>query len=482
MIFVFISNGYTGFVTILKGLLMKLILGRPTILFLFTAAVAMLAACNTSSISRGTEIASPIVRPSQVNVKPEDLSAVWETYRILKRDYVDQAKVDAVKLSEAAIKGMTSGESISIQPSTEAPSAVPRELLLIWDTFQKIARIKGDSSPEFLQGMNESAINAMLDSLDDPYTSYISPRNLSRAREEIHGKFEGIGAIVGIRNDKVTIIAPMKDSPAQRAGVQPGDVILKVNGEDISALTLNEVVLKIRGPKGTKVTLEVQHEGSASPVQLEVVRDSIQLVSVLLQMRPDKVAHIEVSSFSDSTGEEFKTALKQAKDQGAIGIILDMRNNPGGLLSTTVDVTSQFLDGGLVLYEIDSKGERTDWRVRGSALAVTIPTVVLVNAASASGAEVAAGALQDRGRAKLVGVQTFGKGSVNFVRDLEAGGAIYVTHALWYTPNGKQINLKGLTPDIQVRLTQQDVQAGVDVQLNKALEVLKEATPPATTG
>ncbi len=474
---------------------MKLMLRR--LLFLITPLVAftLIGACANNAVSRPTESASPIVRPSTVNVKPEDMSAVWETYRILKRDYVDQTKVDPVKLSEAAIRGMTSGDQISVQPSNEAPSGVPRELLSIWDTFQKISRTKGDASPAFLKTLNEAAINAMLDSLDDPYTSYVSPENLARVSEEIHGTFEGIGAVVGVRDDKFTIIAPMRDSPAQKAGIQAGDVIFKVNGEAIadangkailksngSTLSINEVVLKIRGPRGTKVKLEVQHEGATVPVEVEVVRDKIQLTSVLLQMRPDKVAHIELSSFTDSTGIEFKEVLRSAIDQGAVGIVLDMRNNPGGLLDTTVEVTSEFLDGGLILYEIDSKGERTDWRDRSSGLARNLPTVVLVNAASASGAEVAAGALQDRGRAKLVGVQTFGKGSVNFVRNLDAGGAIYVTHALWYTPGGLQINLKGLTPDIEIKLTQQDVQAGKDVQLEKALEILKGITASGTTG
>ena len=442
------------------------------VLVVVSAVSSLFSACSADTISR-QEAAPTSVRPSSVSVKPEDLSAVWETYRILKRDYVDQSKVDPVKLSEAAISGMTGGERISVQASMEAPSGVPRELLPIWDTFQKIARTKGDATPEFLRTINESAINSMIDSLDDPYTTYISPENLARAREEIHGAFEGIGAMVGVRNGQITIIAPMNGSPAQKAGVLPGDIILEVNGESTAGLNLNVVVLKIRGPRGTKVKLQLQHEGASAPVELEIVRDQIQLLSVALEMRPDKIAHIEVSSFTDSTGEEFVKTIDDAKKQGATGIVLDFRNNPGGLLSTTVDVASQFLEGGIVLYEIDSKGERTDWRVKGSGLARTIPTVVLVNASSASGAEVAAGALQDRGRAKLVGVQTFGKGSVNFVRDLEAGGAIYVTHALWYTPRGLQISRKGLTPDIEVRLTQQDVQAGHDVQMEKALEVLK---------
>lgn len=463
---------------------MKPMFGRSIPVFLLAATIAasfLLSACSADAISRPTQTDSTPVRPSSITVEPEDLSAVWETYRILKRDYVDQTKVDPAKLSEAAISGMTGGEPLSVQASTQAPSGVPRELLPIWDAFQKIVRTKGDSSPEILRTLNESAINSMIESLDDPYTTYISPENLARAREEIHGTFEGIGAMVGVRNDQITIIAPMNGSPAQKAGVLPGDIILAVNGESTENLNLNEVVLKIRGPRGTKVNLRIQHEGSTTPVELEIVRDQIQLVSVLLEMLPDKIAHIEVSSFSDSTGEEFLTALNDAKKQGATGIVLDFRNNPGGLLSTTVDVASQFLEGGLVLYEIDSKGERTDWRVRSSGIARTIPTVVLVNAASASGAEVAAGALQDRGRAKLVGVQTFGKGSVNFVRDLEAGGAIYVTHALWYTPNGLQISRKGLTPDIEVRLTQQDVLEGHDVQMEKAIEVLKGAASSAGT-
>ncbi|MSQ32795.1 MAG: S41 family peptidase [Dehalococcoidia bacterium] len=452
---------------------MKILFERRVILSCMLAAVSaisILTACSTDTVSRTPSTA---IRPSTGSVKPEDLSAVWETYRILKRDYVDQTKIDPAKISEAAIAGMTGKEPISIPHSTQAPSGVPRELLSIWDAYQKISRTKRETSAEFVRRMNDSAINGIIDSLDDPYTSYISPENLEKAHEQIHGTFEGIGAMVGVRDGKITIIAPINGSPAQKAGILPGDIILKVNGESTANLNLIEVVLKIRGPRGSTLKLQIQHEGAPSPVDIDIVRDQIQLTSVALEMLPNKIAHIEVGSFTDTTGQEFEAVLNDAKRQGAISIVLDLRNNPGGLLTSTVDVASQFLEGGLVLYEVDSKGERTDWRVKGPGLVKSLPTVVLVNASSASGAEVAAGALQSRGRAKLVGVQTFGKGSVNFVRELEAGGAIYVTHALWYTPSGNQISRRGLTPDIEARLTQQDVREGHDVQMEKALEVLK---------
>jgi carboxyl-terminal processing protease len=216
-----------------------------------------------------------------------------------------------------------------------------------------------------------------------------------------------------MREGKLTIVAPIPDTPAERAGIRPGDIILEVDGESTEGITLMEAVFKIRGPKGTPVTLLVLHKGEEKPVPITIIRDVIKVRTVRVENLPDGVVHLTITSFLENTDEELKEALRQIKRDGARGIVLDLRNNGGGLLDTTVRVASQFLKTGLVLYEVDGRGERRDWQVRPGGLATDIPMVVLVNGFSASGAEVLAGALRDHDRAKLIGERTFGKGSVN---------------------------------------------------------------------
>jgi carboxyl-terminal processing protease len=274
-----------------------------------------------------------------------------------------------------------------------------------------------------------------------------------------------------MRENQMVIIAPMPDSPAQRAGIRPGDIILSIDGETTANITLLEAVSKIRGEKGTTVELLVMHLNDGEPVTIQVVRGTIPLNSVSFTMLDDGVGHLRIFNFADNTSDEVADALQEFNDSEGVGLVLDLRNNPGGLLRSVVDVASQFLDDGLVLYEIDSQGKRTDWDVRSGGDGRGFPVVVLINQFSASASEVLSGALLDHNRAALVGVTSFGKGSVNTLRPLSDGSGIYFSIARWYTPNGTLIEGKGITPEVVVELPPD---ATADVQLYKAIENLEQ--------
>ncbi len=364
------------------------------------------------SISTAPSTPANISTPKEV---PDDLKTIWETYSILKRQFVDQSKVDPSILSEAAIKGM-------------------------------------------------------LDVLKDPYTSYIDPKSYQLEISGTTGKFEGIGAEVNMTADgRLMIVAPMPGSPAEQAGIKPGDTILEVDGKSVKGLSLMESVLRIRGQQGTSVQLLLKPLLNDQTRTVEIVRGVISMASVNMNMTQENFAYIHLRVFYENTPAEFKQILQDAKDKGAKGIILDMRNNPGGLLTSAVNVASQFLKNGLVLYEITGNGRRTDWAVQKGGLTPDLPMVVLVNGFSASGSEVVAGALQDQGRATIVGAKTFGKGSVNIFQNLSNGGGIYLSFGHWYTPNGRLIEGKGLDPDVAVNPSANPRE---DAQFDKAVEIL----------
>ncbi len=358
----------------------------------------------------------------------------------------------------------------------EAPSEVPEELKAIWEAWAYLTRDHVDRSKLDPKVFTEAAIQGMLEALDDPHTSYLGPEAFAIDNEDLQGRFEGIGAEVSTRRDgKLIVVAPIPGSPAEAAGIRPGDVILEVNGESLEGVSLLEAVKRIRGPRGTSVRLLIQHLGSVDPVLVEVQRGVIPLVSVRLRSDPgEKLAHIRLTSFYADTPQKLAETIKQAVDSGAQGIILDVRDNPGGLLNSVVEVASLFLKDGLVVYEVDGSGRRTNWSVRqveGASVARDLPMVVLVNEFSASASEVLVGALQDYERATVIGATTFGKGSVNILRPLSNGGGLYITYARWYTPEGRLIEGQGITPDVLV--TARDPRDADVMQLEKAREVLQ---------
>lgn len=353
----------------------------------------------------------------------------------------------------------------------EALNDLPSEFQRMAEVWRLLTREHIDG--EVLNGkeLSDGAIRGMLRALEDPYAGFLTAEQFSVESQDIRGFFEGIGAEVGVRDGRITIIAPMPDAPAEQAGIRPGDIILEIEGESTQGLSLMEAVSKIRGQKGTAIELLILHLDSSTPLLLKIIRGVIPLESVRLTMQVGSIGHLRLSTFTGTTNEELEEALERFERSRGAGLILDLRNNPGGLLSSVVDVTSQFLDDGLVLYQVDAKDNRTDWKVRGGGKAKDIPMVVLVNAFSASASEVFTGAIMDHERATVIGTQTFGKGSVNNLFRLTDRSGVNFTIARWFTPNGGLIEGEGLTPDIIQEASEDDSE---DSQLDLALELLQE--------
>jgi carboxyl-terminal processing protease len=278
----------------------------------------------------------------------------------------------------------------------------------------------------------------------------------------LKGTYNGIGAYVTMKDDQVTILAPIEGSPAEEAGIRAGDIILEINGESTAELSLTEAIDKIRGPQGTAVKLLVLHENETEPVEMEIIRAKLELPSLMLEMK-EQIAHISIYGFTERTDDELTDIFKKLDSEHAEGIILDLRGNPGGLLETVINVASHFLTEGIVLEVRDNQGRITTFRVNKDMPNIDLPVVVLVDQASASGSEVLAGALQDHKRAVIAGTTTYGKGSVNELYDLTDGSGIYLTTARWLTPNGRLIEGQGIEPDIKLDLEEEDaIQWAID--------------------
>ena len=300
--------------------------------------------------------------------------------------------------------------------------------------------------------LSQAAIKGMVEAIDDPYTSYVDADAYQFSLTSLEGEFGGIGAKVTVKDEQLTIIAPLPDSPAAKAGIKAGDIILKVDGQPASEMSIAEAVLAIRGPKGTVVRLLILHQGETAPQEIEIVRDDIELSSVSFEMRGD-IAYIKIAHFSVRTNEELSPVLQSVIQERATGIVLDLRSNPGGSLAAVVDVTSNFLKEGIVVSVVDNQEKRTDLEVKPGGVNIESPMVVLTDNYSASGSEVLTGALQDYGRATIAGTRTFGKGSVNALRQLKDGSGLYITIARWLTPNGRLIEGEGLSPDYELELS-----------------------------
>ncbi len=332
-----------------------------------------------------------------------------------------------------------------------APAGSAQGLSVVEEAWNIIFRDYVERDQLEPKELSKGAIEGMIEVLDDPYTSYLDAETYEIGMSGLEGEIEGIGAQVGMREEKLTIISPIPDSPAAQAGIRADDMVLEIDGESTVDMSMVEAVLKIRGPKGSTVALLIQHQGEAEPVLIEVVRATIELPSVVTEMVGD-IAHIKITHFSRRTAEEMQAALAEIESANAQGIILDMRGNPGGILETVIDVASYFLEEGVVVKVVGGNGEEQSLEVEAGRTVTELPVVVLVNAYSASGSEVLAGALQDHGRATIAGSQTFGKGSVNVSRRLQDGAGLYITTARWLTPNGRLIEGEGIKVDIELDL------------------------------
>lgn len=327
------------------------------------------------------------------------------------------------------------------------------------------------------EALMRGAISGMMDSLEDPHSSYMDPEQYRQANIPMDGNYEGIGAWVDPTGDYLKIISPMPGSPAEEAGLKPGDVVLAIDGEDMTGIDGNLVIQKVMGPAGTEVNLTIQREGRSEPFNVTVIREEISVPSVDHRMiEGEDIGYIQIITFGHNTRSELKKALRETLKQNPEGLIIDLRNNGGGFLQTSIEVASEFVSQGVILYEDYGydQGMQTYQAIKGG-LATEIPLVVLVNQGSASASEIVAGAIQDHERGPLVGMTTFGKGSVqNWIALSDDQGAVRVTIARWLTPDKRQIHEQGLTPDYEVELTEEDIQQEQDPQLDRAVEVLQE--------
>ncbi|HZO26627.1 MAG TPA: S41 family peptidase [Chloroflexota bacterium] len=324
---------------------------------------------------------------------------------------------------------------------------------VLWEAWQIVERDFYDKSQVDHQKLIYGAIKGMVDAVGDPYTVYQTPSQRELNDTDLRGAFDGIGIQVDMKENRLTVVAPIEGSPAEAAGFRPGDVVLAVDGKSLSGTTLNDTVGLIRGQRGTPVTLTVLRPGTADPFPITVVRAEIKLKSVRVRMLDDQVGYLRISSFSGSTGTEMANGVKDLLGQQARGLIVDLRDNPGGYVSTSVEASAQFVDPGtVVLYQKSGNGDVKTYRTEGGGTASQVPVVVLINKGSASASEIMAGALRDNGRAILVGEQTFGKGTVQNVHELSDKSGLRVTTAQWLTPAERPIQGVGLLPDRVVEM------------------------------
>lgn len=397
------------------------------LLLIFLVAFSYWAGFNSGEESAGTEEKRlPIERTIIVNKENGqkdmlDFSLFWRVWDLLKEKYVDTDQLDAQKLFYGAIKGM-------------------------------------------------------LAATGDPYTNFLDPQENKAFQEEIQGSFEGIGTEVGMRGGVLTVIAPLEGSPSEKAGLRPGDKIIKIDEKSTLDLTIDQSVTLMRGKRGTIVVLTIIREGEEGSREIKIERAVINVKSVKLEWKNENIAVVRISQFGEETTREFNQAVKQITEASPKGIIIDVRNNPGGYLDSAVNVASRMIPKGKVVVIEENQDKKQDnLSAKGGDVLSGIPTIVLINEGSASASEILAGALRDnRENVTIIGEKSYGKGSVQEFLDLPNGSAVKITVAKWLTPNGEQINEKGIVPDQEVKLTEEDYDNDRDPQLDEAVKILSQ--------
>lgn len=346
---------------------------------------------------------------------------------------------------------------------------------LFWQAWHTLENNFVDPDKVDYQNMVFGAISGMVKSLKDPYTVFFPPEDSKIFKEDVSGEFQGVGMEIGLRNGQLTVIAPLEGTPAKRAGLMSGDKILKVDETYTNDMTVEEAVKLIRGPQGTKVILTIAREGWSLSKEFEITRDVIEIPSLKLEFKENNIAYIKLYQFSETARNAVNQAAVQIMSSGADKIILDLRDNPGGYLEVAQDIAGWFLERGeiVTIEDFGGKQENKEYKARGSGQLSSYPLVVLINQGSASASEILAGALRDNRGILLIGQQSFGKGSVQILEDLSQG-SLKITVAKWLTPNGDLIDGEGLSPDIEIELTEDDFNEDRDPQLNKALEIINE--------
>lgn len=386
--------------------------------------------------------------------------------------------------------GSKSGKTISVSVESienKTSAKLPKyDFSLFWDVWDRLKYNYIDKNALDPQKMIYGAISGMVSSLGDPYTVFLPPEQNKEAKDDLGGKFEGIGAQLGVKDKKIVVIAPLKSSPAEKSGIRAGDWIVKVDGKETINWTLPEVVSKIRGPKGSKVVLAIIHKDAGKSEDVTVFRDEIKVPSVEWEVKKGQcenssssncpqVIYLKLGRFGDRTNDEWTKTVdaisKHIKSVGNIkGLIFDLRNNPGGYLSGSVFIASEFLHSGPIVIQENADGSKKTSVVDRQGKLTNIPLVVLINKGSASASEIVAGSLRVRKGVKLVGETSFGKGTIQEAQDLKDGAGIHITTAKWLLPDSTWINGSGLKPDIEVE--NDETKPDEDLQLNKAIETL----------
>jgi carboxyl-terminal processing protease len=360
---------------------------------------------------------------------------------------------------------------------------------LFWDAYNKLQQNFIDPSKITDQKVVYGAIEGMTNSLGDPYTDFFDPSQAQKFQQDLEGSFEGIGVEIGIKKDLLTIIAPLKGTPGEKVGLKSGDIILKINGEDSTNMTADEAVDLIRGPKGTSVTLNILRDGWDTAKDIKIIRDTIKVPSIEWSIKDGDIAYVQIYQFDETLSSDFETIALKILQSPAKKIVLDLRDNPGGYLEVAQDIAGWFLQKGQTV-TIERFGKEQDkessdcknpigsydcyYYSDGPSNFVNYPMVVLINQGSASASEILAGALRDDRSIELIGTKSFGKGCVQKPINLRGGSLLKITVANWLTPKGGSISDVGLTPDIKVDMTDQDIQAKKDPQLDKALKIIKD--------
>lgn len=391
--------------------------------------------------------------------------------------------------------GLTSGLALDRQllfqytPDPQIPASADKNFALMAEAWNTIQKVYVDRGAVDATKLTYGAINGMVTALGDTgHSTFMSPQMQKEEHNSIQGRFQGIGAEVEMKNGNIVVVTPFDNSPAQKAGMRPGDIILKVNGKDISGMPIDAVVNQILGPAGTEVTVTVQHPDTNEVQDLKITRAEIIVHNVTWTMLPGTtIAHVRIAEFSQGVTGDLQKALESAKQAGATGVVLDLRNDPGGLLNEAVGVASQFLSSGNVMLEKDAKGNTQAIKVQPGGVDTDLPMVVLINQGTASAAEIVSGALQDANRAKLVGETTFGTGTVLNTFPLSDGSALLLATQEWLTPKGRVIWHQGISPDVTQALpsgqtmllpesergmSAQGLQSSEDVQLERAIQIL----------
>lgn len=358
-------------------------------------------------------------------------------------------------------------------PDGGAPADWKADFPLFWEAWHWVQQ-DFYKTPLNAEEMMNGAIAGMVRALGDPHTAFVDAKTAAITATELQGSFEGIGATVEMREGRLTIVAPIKGSPAEKAGLLPNDVILQVNDTVIQNMTTNDAVRLIRGPKGTPVKLLIQRTKQA-PFTVEIIRDTIRVPFVESRMIENtSIAYLRLNDFGATAPDEMRAALRELLEQKPTGLIFDLRSDPGGYLSVSIDVASQFLRAGqVVLIEKDKNGNAQEFRAKPGGLALDIPMVLLIDGGSASASEIVAGALKDYKRATIIGVKSFGKGSVQNVHTLSDKSELRVTIAHFFSPKGNEIHDVGITPDIEVKPTEDDIANKRDPQLERAIQFLQ---------